>query len=62
MAISYYKYMSLTYINGIQCTCMNRILNMISALYNFVIKPFLTLNSFNTEISNQLIFTVLSQS
>ena len=45
----------------VQCTCINTILNMMSALYSFVIKPFLLLNSFNTKILNQLIFTVHSQ-
>ena len=40
---------------------MNTILNMMSALYNFVIEPFLLPNKFNTKILNQLIFTVHSQ-
>ena len=49
--------MSLTQKKSIQCTCMNTILNMMSALYSFAIKPLL-LNSFNTTILNQLLFTV----
>ena len=32
--------MSLTYINVYNVVCMNAILNMMSALYSFVIKPF----------------------
>ena len=53
--------MSLTQKKSIQCTCMNTILNMMSALYSFAIKPLLLLNSLNTTILNQLIFTVYSQ-
>ena len=45
----------------IQCVFMNTILNMMSALYNFVIEQFLLPNNFNTKILNQLIFTVHSQ-
>ena len=45
----------------IKCACMNTILNMMSALHNFVIEPFLLPNNFNTKILNQLIFTVHSQ-
>ena len=45
----------------IQCTCMDTILNMMSALYSFAIKPFFLLNSFNSKTLNQLIFTVHSQ-
>ena len=40
---------------------MNTILNMMSALYNFVIEPFLLPNNFNTKILNQLIFTIHGQ-
>ena len=43
----------------IQCTCMNTILNMMNALYSFVIKPFLLLDNFNTKILDQLIFTFI---
>ena len=32
---------------------MNTILNMMSALYNFGIEPFLLPNNFNTKILNQ---------
>ena len=35
--------------------------NMMSALYNFVIEPFLLPNNFNTKILNQLIFTIHGQ-
>ena len=43
----------------IQCTCMNTILNMMSALYSFIIKTFLLLDNFNTKILDQLIFTFI---
>ena len=45
----------------IPCALMNTILNMMIALFNFVIEPFLLLNNFNIKILNQLIFTVHSQ-
>ena len=53
--------MSLTLHKRIQCTCMNTILNMMSALYNFVIELFLLPNNFNTNILNKLIFTIHGQ-
>ena len=40
---------------------MNTILNMMSALYNFVIEPFLLPNNFNTNILNQLMYVNDSQ-
>ena len=39
----------------IQFACMNTILNMMSALYYFVIESFLLPNNFNTKILNQFI-------